>query len=197
MRCHEIRNVLQDYLDNDIPYSVKQVIDEHIVECMHCREYLESYRKLSAILQLRSVPDPPAAYWKSTWKKIKKRLPARNYPLASVRSTSVRAASQLSWRMFFRPRLALVFFGLVAFMALSAYWMSSVIAHRPDTVSMQDAEYVLTYDDNTQQEILVRQFYPSEFQPDFAFAAYSKAAIGGFDPVSKGMGFVNAEATSK
>ena len=82
MKCHEIRDNVQDYIDNEVPYTIRQVIDEHMVECVECHAFLESYRKLNAILTLRSVPDPGEAYWKVTWEKIRKRMPARSYALA-------------------------------------------------------------------------------------------------------------------
>ncbi len=193
IRCNEVRQHLQDYIDNEVPYSIRQEIDEHLLGCLSCHAELESYRRLSAILQLRSVPDPGKTYWQLTWKRIQRRLPATPVVLAAGRKAP-KPTSGL-WE-YLKPALSLVAMLallLAGFLGMQQYKLSA----RPQLVADQSVEYELYYDDRADQEVLVRQAVSTDLRPDITFAAFSRAAIGGFDPVSKGVGMVLVEAEKK
>ncbi len=196
MKCDEVREYLHDYLDNELSYSLRQALDEHFVECLSCQEVIESYRKLRALLQLRTVSDPGKEYWLRSWIKIKKALPARSYAIR------IRTAERMSEPAQHRQkwvRHAVGYAAVILFMVLTfgTIFLFNHTAQTSHLIANRDSEYILIYDEQTEQEILVKQTIPSELQPDFAFAAYTRAAFGGFDPVSKGMGLMMVEAVDK
>ncbi|MDQ7066128.1 MAG: zf-HC2 domain-containing protein [candidate division KSB1 bacterium] len=200
MYCSEIRDHLQDYIDNDLPYSIKQMIDEHLLECLDCHEEVERYRKLNALLQLRSVPDPGPKYWRATWKKIQQQMPARVLLLsASIRPEPAASRNRFWHHMMkaFRPAAAIAAAAVLLLLAVLVGSYHFYLSQRAGFVAERTVEYELYMDDQNAQAELTSSAVPSDWQPDITFAAISKAAIGGIDPVSKGVGLSQVEAVGR
>ncbi len=64
MNCHELTELLLEFLDNELPEDFCARIREHLARCPPCVVYLETYRitiKLSS--KLRHAPPPlPTAF---------------------------------------------------------------------------------------------------------------------------------------
>ena len=60
MTCAKIRRVLPGYLDGALPGAQHPQLREHIELCSNCRQELEHYRRLSALMS-RVEPVPPPA----------------------------------------------------------------------------------------------------------------------------------------
>ena len=71
MKCNEVINTMDDYLDQNIDKNTKNKIQEHLKICIKCKE---KYKEYDSILQLlTSLPDsinPPNNNWKFIKKKI-------------------------------------------------------------------------------------------------------------------------------
>src|SRR2546426_8032866 len=60
MTCWEIRRQLPGYLDGALPGTHHALVREHVEFCSDCRDELERYRKLSALMSRAERVAPPA-----------------------------------------------------------------------------------------------------------------------------------------
>jgi predicted anti-sigma-YlaC factor YlaD len=61
--CHEILDVLGDYLAEELARETRELFVRHLAECPSCRAYLDAYEK-TILLSRRTllegdVPEPP------------------------------------------------------------------------------------------------------------------------------------------
>ena len=194
MNCIQARDHLLDYLDNELPYSLRQEMEEHLAECLACKAELDSFKRTISLLQLRSVPEPQATYWDRTWQSISGELPT---PAINIRLPRILPKPRLRLlRRLPRPAWALTF--AVAMLVLGwfgVYWYQDYSKRTP--VAHYEIEYSLILDEATDQGVLVGTTVPSELQPDIAYMAYSRAALGGIDPISKSVALMEMEEASK
>jgi hypothetical protein len=194
MKCEQIQHYVCDYLDNELPLTLQQTVDEHCAQCMSCKKLIEEYKKTSLLLQLRSVPDPGEAYFANTWNIVCERMRARTVTLPNTRFLP----PQPSWFTRFMRRPALVFAtaaGLVFVSVFGLYWLRQQDRNVEEYVD-NDIEYIVLPQD-WQPERPDFGVIPARFQPEAEFSAYSKAAIGGIDPISKSAVIRQVEAVSK
>jgi predicted anti-sigma-YlaC factor YlaD len=60
MTCRELIDFLDDYLAGTQPDDVRQVFEGHLAICLHCREYLRTYRDTVSLVKAAcSEPDTP------------------------------------------------------------------------------------------------------------------------------------------
>lgn len=57
MKCEHVYLHICDHLDEDINSPRCRAIRQHLEQCPHCREYLQSLK--TTITLYRAVPDPP------------------------------------------------------------------------------------------------------------------------------------------
>jgi anti-sigma factor RsiW len=50
MTCRELVEVVTDYLEGTLPAGDKRRLEEHLVECPYCMEYIDQMRKTIAAL---------------------------------------------------------------------------------------------------------------------------------------------------
>lgn len=55
-RCSEIEQELQAYIDNELDRTKALIVEEHIANCVHCKNLFEEYRKVNAILHESFYP---------------------------------------------------------------------------------------------------------------------------------------------
>ena len=192
MNCINARDYLLDYIDNELPYSIRQEMEEHLSECLPCKAELDSFKKAISLLQLRSVPEPEAVYWDSTWESIVPELAAPATRIGLPRLIQ-KTRFHLPERLFkpaFAVAAAVLILGLVG-----TYWYHGNA--KSDKIANYETEYNLIFDDATGQGMLVGRTVPSELQPDIAYMAYSRAALGGIDPISKSAALMEMEEASK
>ncbi|MBZ5529052.1 MAG: zf-HC2 domain-containing protein [Acidobacteriia bacterium] len=60
MKCKKVRERLGGYLDGAVRSSERARLQQHLAICGECREELERYRKLSALLSRKTAVAPPA-----------------------------------------------------------------------------------------------------------------------------------------
>lgn len=60
MRCEEIKNLLSDYLDNDIDLKTKKLMDGHLAICANCAKELQVLKEIvSGLKEIPEVEPPP------------------------------------------------------------------------------------------------------------------------------------------
>lgn len=194
MNCEQIRHYVCDYLDNELPFMLQQTVDEHCTQCIACKKLIEEYKKTSLLLQLRSVPDPGETYFANTWNIVCERMRARTVTLPNILSLP----PQPSWLTRLLRRPALVFATAAVLILVSIfglYWLRQQGQSTEEYVD-NDIEYIVLPQD-WQPERPDFGVIPARFQPEVEFSAYSKAAIGGIDPISKSAVIRHVEAVSK
>ena len=194
MKCEQIQHYICDYLDGELPHSLQQTVDEHCTQCISCKKQIEEFRKTSLLLQLRSVPDPGDNYFENTWNVVRERMRARTVALPNIRFS----AQPLSWfaRFMRRPSLALATIAIIIFACITGlFWLRQARVADEEYVD-NDIEYIILPKD-WQPERPDFGVMPTTFQPEAEFSAYSKAAIGGIDPISKSAVIRPGEAISK
>lgn len=183
MLCEHARDYLLDHMDNELPAVLHQELAEHLRACAECREELEALRKTGLLLQLRAVPEPPAAYWEKAWSDIRRRTTASVLPLAPrkiLRAPFRLNAHALGWR----SRLAIAALVLAGIAGALWSWRTPPqnLADMPPLPAMaQPAGSDLTAEMERQMEII----------------NYTNSVAGTPDPVSKGMRFAKLEDTRR
>lgn len=196
MNCKELEKYYQDYLDNELPLSLRQVVEDHISTCVACHDKIDAYRQVITLVQLRSVAEPPQAYWEQTWGELQSRLTASISALRAPAAQMLdreRASQSASGRMGSFLWFAAAVFALFV---LTGVWSRVATSTKPTTF-YRVIEYTLTYDQNAEDYVKLQKTLPIESLPDAEFTAYTRAAVGGIDPVSKGVVFMQAEAIIK
>ncbi|MCA9744250.1 MAG: zf-HC2 domain-containing protein [Deferribacteres bacterium] len=193
MHCDEIQRYLCDYVDNELPQTLQQVVDEHCEQCIQCKNIIAEYKKTSLLLQLRAVPDPGDTYFENTWNVVTERMRARTLAMPNIALPS----QSTSWltRFMRRPVLAFATAAMVIFVSITGYYLLKDMQNTEEYVD-NDIEYIVL-PANWQPEPPDFGVVPTSFQPEAEFSAYSRAAIGGIDPISKSAVFQQVESVAK
>lgn len=193
MNCEHTHKYVLDYIDNELPYALQQALDEHIGECMACRKLIDEYKKTSLLLQLRGVPDPGEAYFERTWRRILSGLRAKTFSLPHAEQSN--QPDSRPW--IARLRQPLILYTLAATVMLCiGGWLWYHYSDMSATYVDNDIEYIVLEDgwEPTRPDFGA---IPAAFRPEMEFIRYSKAAIGGIDPISKSAVIRQVEAVSK
>ena len=57
IHCHDVEDLLGDYVDGEMPASLKERVDDHIAQCEDCSEALGSYQMVIDLA--REISNPP------------------------------------------------------------------------------------------------------------------------------------------
>jgi hypothetical protein len=78
MKCRDYRDmIITDYLDREITAEKKKLVEEHLAECVSCREYMAAVLK-SSIEPFKKVEKIAPSI--SVWTRIKETIEAENRP---------------------------------------------------------------------------------------------------------------------
>lgn len=182
MDCEQVQFYIIDFIDNELPAMLYQEIDEHLTGCIACKRTVEEYRKTALLLQLRSVPDPGEAYFESTWESIREGMRART--LALPARTYLPAPTRWVDWMTRRPLRLLATAAAIILICLAGYHWAQNLQESDEYVD-NDTTYQVYLPKDWQPERPDFGIVPAHFKPEVQFSAYSKAAIGGIDPISK------------
>ncbi|MGH7493903.1 MAG: zf-HC2 domain-containing protein [bacterium] len=189
MLCEHAHEYLLDHIDNELPAVLQQELDEHLRGCADCREELEALRKTSLLLQLRAVPEPPAAYWEKAWSDLHSRAAASVLPLSprKILPTPFRVrVHALSWR----SRLAIAALVIAAVAGALLSWGTD--AQQPLTDNQLAPDF-----DARIQPAAVEGDLTAEMERQMEIINYTGAVTGSPDPISKSMRFAKLEEPRK
>jgi hypothetical protein len=191
MNCFEIEEHLLDYVDNELSGSMQQVVAEHLQTCLSCRKEVDNYRKAAMLLQLRAVPEPPAAYWNETWEKIRDGFTARVLPMTEKKLES---PSRWLWlqRVNWRPLIAVAAMFLIIITAVWWSWES-----RPRIIAARAPQRIYLPVATPHPAVWYEENLPDDMSRQIELITASRAAFGSIDPISKSVMLVRLEADNK
>jgi len=64
MRCQDIKNKLELYIDNELTVREKAEIEQHLLTCSNCAKELEVLKSLNAFGKLKPLSEAEPEYWK-------------------------------------------------------------------------------------------------------------------------------------
>ncbi len=74
MTCHDYKDLMMGYLDNELSDEQKCQFEEHLTGCSECKDELEEFRKLKAITDEVTLVEPEDRIWQDYWAGIYNRI---------------------------------------------------------------------------------------------------------------------------
>jgi len=74
MTCHNYKDLMMGYLDNELTDEQKSRFEEHLAGCSECTDELEEFRKLKAITDEVTLVEPEDRIWQDYWNGIYNRI---------------------------------------------------------------------------------------------------------------------------
>ena len=74
MTCHNYKDLMMGYLDNELTDEQKRQFEEHLSGCPECAGELEEFRKLKAITDEVTLVEPEDRIWQDYWDGIYNRI---------------------------------------------------------------------------------------------------------------------------
>ncbi|MFB0553609.1 MAG: anti-sigma factor [Phycisphaerae bacterium] len=74
MTCHDYKDLMMGYLDNELSDEQKRQFEEHLAGCSECKDELEEFRKLKAITDEVTLVEPEDRIWQDYWSGIYNRI---------------------------------------------------------------------------------------------------------------------------
>ena len=74
MTCHDYKDLMMGYLDNELSNEQKRQFEEHLTGCSECKDELEEFRKLKAITDEVTLVEPEDRIWQDYWGGIYNRI---------------------------------------------------------------------------------------------------------------------------
>ncbi|MDZ7265774.1 MAG: anti-sigma factor [candidate division KSB1 bacterium] len=196
MPCCEIKEHLLDYLDNELPATLHDEVEQHLRTCLDCRTELESYRTTTLLLQLRAVPEPSAGYWDQTWEKIRRRTQARVFPLHAAPHLPVprwQRLLQTAWR----PLLLTAAGFLLAALGVTT-WQQHQREHQPPQWwSEQHRPLARELTLHPVSHAIHDEDMPAELRRQIELMNLSRGTMGAMDPISKSTMMLTLEGTPR
>ncbi len=74
MTCHDYKDLMMGYLDNELSDEQKRQFEEHLAGCSECKDELEEFKKLKAITDEVTLVEPEDRIWQDYWDGIYNRI---------------------------------------------------------------------------------------------------------------------------
>ena len=74
MTCHDYKDLLMGYLDNELSDEQRNRFEEHLAGCPECARELKEFRKLKAITDEVTLVEPEDRIWQDYWTGIYNRI---------------------------------------------------------------------------------------------------------------------------
>lgn len=74
MTCHDYKDLMMGYLDNELSDEQKRQFEEHLAGCSECTDELKEFRKLKAITDEVTLVEPEDRIWQDYWDGIYNRI---------------------------------------------------------------------------------------------------------------------------
>jgi len=134
MACHDYKDLMMGYLDDELDGEQKRRFEEHLAGCPECAGELKEFRRLKAITDEVTLAEPEDRLWQDYWGGIYNRIERgvgwTVFSIAAILMIiygGVRAIEQI----IRDPHVELVFkVGLLALLAGLAILFVSVLRER-------------------------------------------------------------------
>ena len=74
MTCHDYKDLMMGYLDNELSEEQIKQFEEHLAGCPECAGELKEFQKLKAITDEVTLVDPEDRIWQDYWSGIYNRI---------------------------------------------------------------------------------------------------------------------------
>ena len=74
MTCHNWKDMMMGYLDNELDQEQKIKFEEHLKGCPECKKELEEFKTLKSITDDVSLAEPEDRLWKDYWNNVYNRM---------------------------------------------------------------------------------------------------------------------------
>ena len=74
MTCHDYKDLLMGYLDNELSNEQRNRFEEHLAGCPECAGELKEFQKLKAITDEVTLVEPEDQIWQDYWHGIYNRI---------------------------------------------------------------------------------------------------------------------------
>jgi len=74
MTCHDYKDLMMGYLDNELSNEQKRQFEEHLTGCSECKTELKEFRKLKAITDEVTLVEPEDKIWQDYWSGVYNRI---------------------------------------------------------------------------------------------------------------------------
>jgi hypothetical protein len=74
MVCHDYKDLMMGYLDNELSDEQRRRFEEHLAGCPECAGELEEFKKLKAITDEVTLVEPEDRIWQDYWSGIYNRI---------------------------------------------------------------------------------------------------------------------------
>lgn len=109
MKCHDIKNKLELYLDNELSVQEKAEIETHLLNCSYCTKEFANLKSLNSLGKTEILPQPSPSYWKESRQNIMNVIKATD-----KESIHMPALLQKLKHYFFPPKIGFRLAGLAA-----------------------------------------------------------------------------------
>ncbi len=74
MTCHNYKDLMMGYLDNELTDEQRRQFEEHLDGCSECTDELKEFRKLKAITDEVTLVEPEDRIWQDYWDGVYNRI---------------------------------------------------------------------------------------------------------------------------
>ncbi len=74
MTCHDYKDLLMGYLDNELSEEQRNRFEEHLAGCPECAGELKEFQKLKAITDEVTLVEPEDRIWQDYWNGVYNRI---------------------------------------------------------------------------------------------------------------------------
>jgi predicted anti-sigma-YlaC factor YlaD len=74
MTCHDYKDLMMGYLDNELSNEQRRQFEEHLSGCSECKKELKEFRKLKAITDEVTLVEPEDRIWQDYWSGVYNRI---------------------------------------------------------------------------------------------------------------------------
>jgi predicted anti-sigma-YlaC factor YlaD len=74
MTCHNYKDLMMGYLDNELTNEQRRQFEEHLAGCPECTDELKEFRKLKAITDEVTLVEPEDRIWQDYWNGVYNRI---------------------------------------------------------------------------------------------------------------------------
>ncbi|MEJ2704558.1 MAG: zf-HC2 domain-containing protein [Sedimentisphaerales bacterium] len=74
MTCHDYKNLMMGYLDNELSAESRRRFEEHVAGCRECAEELKEFKRLKAMTDEVTLVEPEDRIWQDYWSGVYNRI---------------------------------------------------------------------------------------------------------------------------
>jgi predicted anti-sigma-YlaC factor YlaD len=74
MTCHDWKDMMMGYLDNELDEEQKKRFEEHLKGCPECKKELQEFKNLKAITDEVTLVEPEDKLWTDYWSGVYNRI---------------------------------------------------------------------------------------------------------------------------